>query len=294
MNKIVKLASLAAFVSGVGIFGNGCILSDCEDEDGNKIDNCIQAETPTKYVKDPVTTSLTYAAGYDLVVDGVNGHIKVARHSGADVKVTFEAFTLGGKSDEDAAKAKEELDNDLILTTDDNGRIFVQTDRDGGSSGLGADITILLPSAFDGHVAIDQNNGFVDVDLGGMSPLSVTIHNDGAGDIDVVGARGKLDLVGKFDIDVSVASWASDNGRVETTGGTGDIVIAVPSGANGSIQATASDDGEVVVSSPPADWVVDEAAVNSKTVSFGDFSGAVVQVKTDPTGLGSVTIKPGG
>jgi hypothetical protein len=294
MNKILKLASLAAFVSGVGLFGNGCILSDCEDEDGNKIDNCIQAETPTKYVKDPVTTSLTYSAGYDLVVDSVNGKVDVKRHSGADVKVTFAAFTLGGKSEQDAAKAKEELNNDLILETDDTGRIFVRTDRDGGSSGLGADITILLPAAFDGHVSIDQNNGFVDVDLGGTVPRSVTIHNSGAGDIDVIGARGKLDLVGKFDIDVAVAEWATDNGKVITTGGTGDIVIAVPAGANGSIQATASDDGEVIVSSPPADWEIAEAAVNSKTVSFGDFSGAVVQVQTDPTGLGSVTIKPAG
>lgn len=294
MNKILKLASLAAFVSTVGLFGNGCILSECEDEDGNTIDNCFQAETPTKYVKDPVTESLTYVAGYDLVIESANGAIKVKRHDGSDVKVTFAASTLGGKSEEDAQEAKDELNNKLELTADDSGRIFVKTRRNGGSDGLSADITVLLPGAFDGHVYIDQNNGFIDVDLRGMSPQSVTIRNTGAGSIDVAGARGKLDLQGKFNIDVAVASWSADDGKVITTGGTGDISISVPAGANGSIQATASDDGKVIVSSPPADWDVQEAAVNSKTVSFGDFSGGTVQVATDPNGLGSVTIQPGG
>jgi hypothetical protein len=292
MNTILRLASLTALTACAGLFANGCIVSQCEDENGNKIANCTQFETPTKYVASDVTETLVYQSGYDLVVDSVNGRIDVERHSGSDVRVTFKRHTLGGNSEADEEQAKDELQNDIHLEANDDGRIFVKTSRSGGSSALSADIIILLPDAFDGAVVIDQNNGFVDVDLAGMAPQAVKVVNDGAGDIRVWGARGKLDLVGDFDIDVSVAEWSDEDGQIITNGGTGDLTITVPASAHGSIQATASDDGEVLVISPLLDWNVAEAAYNSKTVTFGDGSGGVVQAKTKATGLGSVRIQP--
>lgn len=291
MKTLPRWACLTALVASSGFFANGCIISDCEDANGETIENCTQYETPTHYPGSQVDASETYVSGLDLVVESVNGNvdIEIRDDGGEEVLVTFMPYTYGRSGDEGEAAAKEELERDLFLETSADGQILVKTSRDGGSDGLGAEIVIKLPQSFDGDVIVDQNNGSVEASLGAATPLSVTIHNDGAGDIEVSGARGKLDLVGAFDIDVAVAEWAAEDGRIETTGGTGDITVTVPSSAHGSIQATASDDGEVTVDAG-AEWIVDEAAVNSKTVTFGDGSGGVVLVKTDPTGLGSVVI----
>jgi hypothetical protein len=276
---MLRLASFSALLVGMGAFVTGCECEEVEqnntDSDNNTSQTVTQCESLKKFVGTSTTVSLPYTGGYDLVVEGANGNIDVEIGSGTEVTVEFQPFSWRGFSKESEAKA--DIENDLVTTFVDDGSMHVEVDRkDGFSSGLGADIVITLPASFDGGVNIDPNNGFVEASLGGQAAF-VTIHNDGSGDIDVIGASGPLDLIGEFDITVEVAAWATTDGSVKSNGGLGNVSISVPAGANGSIQAV-SQSGVVLSPSPlPADWTEDAAGDNSKTFTFGtDVGGNVV------------------
>jgi hypothetical protein len=276
MNTILRFASFGAVLAGMGFFVTGCECTEQEQsaepgENNSNQQTVTECESLKKFVGTSRSSSLAYTDGADLVVDGVNGNIEVNIGSGTDVTVEFQPFSWRGHSKE--ADAKADIENDLVTTFTDDGSMHVVVSRkDGSFNGLGADIVITLPSGFNGGVDIDPNNGFVEANLGGLAEF-VTIKNDGSGDIDVTGASGPLNLVGEFDITVAVSEWSATDGSVKSNGGLGNVTITVPSGANGSIQAT-SQGGLVISPSPlPADWSEDAAGDNSKTFTFGTVDG---------------------
>ncbi len=281
MNKFIRLASMTALLATTA-FVTGCECQDGgTDEEGRSITTC---ESLQKFVGTTRTDSVAYTDGYALNFDGVNGNVDVVVGNGTDVQVEFSPYSLRGNSKE--AEAKLDIENDLITTINNDGAINIDVSRaSGANSGLGADVTITLPAGFNGAVNLEPNNGFVDVDLDGVTPTSVTIDLDESGNITVQGARGPLNIKGGFDIDVRVAEWGPEgaNGSIISDGQLGDVTVSLPIASAGSIQAVA-EDGTVSGPVPlPATWDEQIAAENSKTYTFGVAAvgepGAQVQVQ---------------
>ncbi len=268
MNKFFRLASLTALMATSALVATGC---ECTDQGTNAEGKSVtECESVKKFVGTSYTESVAYTAGMALNFDGVNGNLDIRIGSGNDVSVEFTPFSVRGHSK--GADAKEDMETDLRTSVSSDGAINVTVDRASGSfNGLGADVVITLPSTFSGAINIDQNNGFVEADLEGATPTSITIENDGAGDVEVRGARGALNITGGFDIDVIVAEWATagSNGTIKSTGQLGEVKVSLPTASAGSIQAV-SEDGLVIGPEPlPINWLVDEAGENSKTFNFG-------------------------
>lgn len=318
MNTTLRLASMSVLLLGVALGTNGCVISDCGDGDSST--TC--AETGTKYLGPDETLSAAWTAGQSLTIKNDNGQIEVNVGAADTVSVTFKPFTFGGNDAKAEEEAKREMDQDLTYVAGPGeGGVLIDADRASGSNDfLGADMVVSVPSNFDGALIIDsgngglsvglgglttaaigaldvtQGNGDVSVDLGATPPTSTRVYNNGAGDIQVLGAAGPIDIRGDFDVELSVGAWAAtgQNGTV-VAGGPGDISVTVPGGANGSIQATACGDDGLVnePSSLPTDWTVEAAAPGSKTFTFGTMGGANLVVTCDGL-IGNVSILAGG
>ncbi len=266
MNKPLRLASVTALLACVTVLATGCECYQGTDENGEPTTIC---ESLVRFEGELQNVQLTYNQGDDIVVQGVNGNIDVHRGGAADqVLVAFQPFSMRGHSFEE--DAKKDLAEDLIIETDDQGRILIKVSRAGDSStGLGADMDITLPDGYTGAIDIDVGNGFLTADLSGGTPASTTVHNEGAGDLEITGAAGKLDILGEFDVSVDVAAWSDQDGQIKSNGQLGDLSVTVPAGAEGSIQATCQDGVVTGPSSMPDDWTENPAADNSKTYTFG-------------------------
>jgi hypothetical protein len=272
---------MTALMATTGFLATGC---ECQDQGTNEQgQNVTTCESVKKFVGTSYSESVAYTAGQGLTFNGVNGNVDV-NIGGTEVVVEFTPFSVRGHSKQ--AEAADDMEQDLQTSLTNDGDIVVEVDRaDGSFNGLGADVVITLPSSFDGAVTINQNNGFVDLDLEGALPTSVTVDNDGSGDIDIAGARGALNIKGAFDIDVRVDEWAPEgsNGSIISDGSLGDITVSLPTASAGSIEAL-SETGIVTGPSPlPENWVEEAAAEGSKTFSFGVADatepGAIVQVQ---------------
>ncbi|NUO49706.1 MAG: DUF4097 family beta strand repeat protein [Polyangiaceae bacterium] len=266
--RALGLLASALSVVALAAAGQGCIISDCD----NGRDNCIELQTPTKYTLDPETKSAAWTTGKGVRVESDNGQVKVIQGGGSEVEATFEAFTLNEEGKEDAAR-KEMTSNLKVEVVEEGGVIVVRavTSSD-ASGGTGADVTVRLPSAFDSSFDVAQDNGSVEVDLGGSTPTATRVHTEN-GTLTITGAQGSLDIFsGNGSIDLDVAAWATADGSVLTE--NGDINISVPSEADGTISFTA--DGEVTESGVPSAWV---ATDDGYTMNAG--TGGTVDVTTE-------------
>ncbi|MEM1029288.1 MAG: hypothetical protein AAGN82_03010 [Myxococcota bacterium] len=271
MPSIRFIASVAT-ISAAALFGlSGCIIGECEDGQAN----CISLEPGTTYTDTDELTA-TYVAGNDLLVSGFNGQIEI-RSGSASGQVAIETVrkTLEEGSAEGEERAERQLEEELRVTVSDDGDVVVQTERLSNDGNLAVDLTILLPSDFDGRIQVVQNNGSVDLDLAGVSPAGVSVLNDGAGGVAVAGARGVVDIQGGFDVEVGLASWPEAASRVVSTGGLGDVTVQIPADANGTLQATVDDAASLTVPEPlPAGWVDNGGGA----FTLGDGTGAALTV----------------
>ena len=248
-------------------------------------------ETTEKYVGDPFTRDADWTSGQNLDVTGLNGQIEVVRGEEGVVRATFEPFTFRG-SDE-ASEAKNEMENILVAEVVDNGdSIIVRTNREsGGSSSLGALITIEIPPDFDAGIYVEQGNGDAEVNFVGEA-AEVRIDNDGSGECYVYGAPSVRNTVVSCSGSTLVRN-VSDRVDIETTGieavanielvsidpdagnsriytEDGDIVLALPNDANFWIWAlVASPEGQVNTGPVPDDCSEEEAEARSKSVFCG-------------------------
>ena len=269
MRALRLLASVVLPTLAFAAVGQGCIISDCE----NGQDNCIQFKPATKYTLEAETQSAAWTTGKAIRIVSANGQVNVPQGSSSDVQATFRAFTLNEEDKEDAAR--REMTENLDVTVTDAGTeivVKVATTSDANGS-TGADIDVKLPSGFDADFVVLQDNGSVDVDLGGSTPTATRVINDGAGSLSVSGARGTLEITASTgDVDLSVAEWPSADGSVFTD--NGDINITVPSDANGAISLFA--DGELTENGGPTSW-----AATSDGYTMGTGVGGTVDVTTD-------------
>jgi hypothetical protein len=288
MNNILRIASTVALLAGAGTLVQGCLVGDCKDSQGNKKDNCVTLEPLTGYNGTDVTDTLTYTAGLDIVITNQNGDIDV--EGGApdgQVLVTFSPFTAGGSEPADEAEAKREMEEDLILTSEDATEIHVAAESVDGANGyLGAHIEVKLPAGFDSSVFVESHNGGVQVELMSGTPTDTTVHVNN-GTLEVAGAGGKLDIGQNngTECHVEIASWApvGDDGIIQCS--WLDSTVVFPSGIDGSIQVE-STDGVITDPSPlPADWTASAENVdNAKSFSFGMGTTAGANVRIANSG----------
>ncbi len=264
MTNFRRIASVLAVATLSAVSLPGCIIGDCEDGQ----DNCISLETGTTYTNSD-STSIAWAAGQGLVIDGFNGKIEIEDGAPTDqIVVEYKKSVVAETSDEGEAQAEARFDGDIQVNVTNDGTARVETARDSANGNPTVDLVVRLPANFDGAISIEQGNGTVDLDLRSFTPSAVTVRHDGAGDVDITGANGTLDIQGGFDVNVQMATWPTANSQILSDGQLGDVTVTLPSDASGTISVT----GETV--NLPA-GLTDDGAGN---ITVGDGMGAALTV----------------
>lgn len=280
MNRSLTTFALVALTGALSFAATGCKVSSCDEGDV-----CAKSETLIQYTGNDGTATAAYADGQGISISGVNGSIEV-KVGGSEVSATFSPFTMDTDDQAGEDSAKEDLAKNLVLEVSPGDPVVVKVARrDGGSSYLGANVVVTIPSSFNGAFEVAQGNGSTDVNLGSVSPTVTKVISDN-GSIDVAGATGRLDIqTDNGDVTVSVSTWGAAGQDGTILSGLGDVNVSVPDDANGSISLYAPD--ETVSATFPSDWAKEEAAANSVTYTMGDGEGAHVDVTAES--LSSIT-----
>lgn len=314
--KTIAFRTLGLLSLGLSLLSatTACEVACSEDEE-SRGGVCV-AKSLTRYNGTPVSQSAAWSTGGSLTIDGVYGDITVAKGTADTVDVTFEPFSYRAHDAQDAAV--REMNENLVLEITDGTNVTVKTGRNGGSNGLGAKITVLLPAAFDGAVTVTNqgngpiNPGDVKLDFVGTAP-SVTLTNKELGNCKLQGSATVTTTNVSCDGEVTVLDVA-DNVTINATGlntdaavtlrlasvsdtatggsitsEDGHILLTLPSTGNYSVQATSPKEGTVDFGTPPAACNVAEASAASKTLTCSA-GGAnyVVTAGTDSLGESSV------
>lgn len=229
----------------------------------------VTVEPATRWEGTAQNETLAYAGDDTIQVSNENGNILFkAGSSATEIAVKFQPFSLRADSEENLAK--QDMQNDLVLTVEDTGTTVVISAalKDGASGGLGADIEVTLPAGYLGGLDISSQNGTVDGDLSAGLPAFTTLFAKN-GSVELTGLAGTLDVeVGNGPCTLGIDGWSTADGTVGT--GNGDITFTVASGLSGNITAVAGSTGIVQGPDPkPADWNEAANAENSKSYSFG-------------------------
>lgn len=313
-----RVSSLACFALCplLLLAASGCEVTNCTTEEGNSAVCSESLERYTLTDGEIEPDALPYESGMDIVVDGVYGAIQVEEGTDGEVGVRFEPFTYRGHSKD--AEAREELESLFDWSFEEDGNaINVATGRlSGSTNGLGAEITLFLPSDFDGELAVRNhsngpiNPGNIDVNFVGDATL-LDIQADSLGDCFVDAAPsvvfskvfcdGKIRLENASD-DIMIASTglgggaqvmlseiASDaqGGIIETE--DGDIQFVLPAGPL-SIHAVSTEDGVVSEGDVPDDCNVDESSSREKTITCGE-GGPSYDVAAGVDGVGPSNVE---
>jgi hypothetical protein len=185
--------------------------------------------------------------------------------------------------------AQAEIDQQLDLVAGGDDEITIVAARVAGASAeVGADIEVRLPASFSGDLVIDQVDGSVDADLRGTAPVSTTVETTGRGDVKVSGAAGALAIgTATGNVDLSVATWSSENGYVHVSE-SGSIILEVSGGANGTLLVNAQGGSITEPATIPAGWSKDDDCnTTSGTYVLGAGTGGTVDVWTHS---GSITL----
>lgn len=303
MNKFLRIASMTAVLAGLGAASQGCIV-DCKEEptsDGEDTKTVCTGEGAVKYKHaSPATASLAYAPGDSLTISGVNGEIDVVVGSGSTVEVSVARFTFRKEGEQEAAVREMENDLTVSATGEGSGALNVDVSKAGGSSsGLGGDLTVTLPAAFNGALSVNQNNGGTDVTVSGATTLNINSGNGGI-DLNMSGQttattvhadNGSLDLnnvVGTLNItqdngvdcDVSIALFSATDGVVSCDSLNSQILAGAGIDGSLTVQSTGG-----LISGAPASWeAAAENTDNSASFSFG----------ADPASVGTVAVTNSG
>lgn len=282
---ITSTALAAAAVAGAG----------CQFQVEGKTD---PDAVPVKFEGTERTQEVVYGPNQRLRIDSVNGAVDVTVNNSDKVKVTFRPFAFARRDSESDAVAVMEKNLRLVMSAEGE-EIKIQALKDGGSGSFGADIIVSVPASFSGDFKVTQGNGSVDVDLGGSAfddvldvatdnggasvnldgtkPAATIISSTGAGDVDVVGAGGRLAIAGEFDVNVDIDRWSGEDGFVRASDQLGSVFLKL----------NYETDGVLVVSSPsiiepapfPEAWSKEADATGAVTYTLGKGSGGTVDVQ---------------
>lgn len=307
--------TLAFVALGAVVFSTtGCKLT-CSESEEEKGGQCI-AKSLTKFEGTASSQSSPFTTGQTVAVKGLFGHIKVVQGSTAgEVKVNFQPFDYQGYDEKDLATSQMNDNLSVSLTTDADNNIVAQVQRVGSSStGLGCDVTLEVPSDFDGRLVLDNlgagtfaSHGEFDVTaeyVGSATSVSIkadagvsnctlkgspTVRKTDVTCGDVVTVTNVSDDVnitskssGNFDdpsVILSVASISDSATGGKITVSEGGIQATFPATGNYAVQASAPK-GNVDMGTAPSGCGVQEAASTAKTLTCGS-GAAVYQLSTD-------------
>lgn len=269
----------------------GCEVQDCDNEETGAEGICLKSLKRWDSPEETLDTG--YAAGRSVSIDSPNGDVRVVRGGSTDtVSATFERFVLRAHDTPDE-EAQADLDSlELSVGADGNGDVVVDVTRPSGSpSSLGADITVALPTSFDGVLAVDQTNGSTEIDFVGAAVGVVVTSNNGGCDIATGSASDISVHCDNGDLTASIDAVSVQSGSGFSTG-NGSVELSLPSDGIFSVQAQALAGGIVAINGLPASCSVNEASDAAKTVSC---NGATSQdpiyvAEADGTSLADVIL----
>jgi hypothetical protein len=279
MKRASKLATICLTVLGAAVLLTGCKASKCLDANGQEVPNCLQVQSLKKYVGQyPVTGSAAWSAGKSITINNGNGLIVVDATSGAtEVTASAIAFDMETADGQGKATAISVIDTQLhlVVGADGTGNVVVNGD---GTGNRGFELTVHLPSTFDGALTVVGNSGDVTVNTAATS-TSTTVSNN-AGDIVVHNAVGHLVITGKASaIEVAAAPSLAGN-SIKTD--VGDINATISSSVNLGITAVC-DNGTVTLASSMTNATL-AADKMSAGITLGDGSGTL----SVQSGLGDI------
>lgn len=288
MTKFFWTTVTFALLSPLG----GCELEECDNPETGAQGLC--AKSLKRFESAPETQSAAYADGANVTIDSVNGHVHVVRgDDDASVSATFEPFVLRA-FDTPEEEAAENLDRlELTVAADGAGDVLVDASKPSSAPPtLGADITVRLPSVFNGTLDIAQNNGSTEVDFVGAAVAVLVSSDNGSCDI-ATGSAEDIDVhCDNGDLEASISGVAQGAGGDFSTG-NGSITLSLPSDAVFSVQAEAVDGGTVQVDEDlPATCTVNAASESAKTVSCNGATTAdpIYVATASGTGLADVIL----
>jgi len=244
----------------------GCEVQDCDNEETGAEGVCLKSLK--RWTAPDETMETGYTAGASVSIDSPNGDVRVVRGDSTDtVSATFERFVLRAYDTPDE-EAEADLDSlERSIAADGNGNVVVDVSRPSGSpSSLGADITVALPTTFDGVLEVDQTNGSTEIDFVGAAVGVLVTSNNGGCDI-ATGSASEVSVhCDNGDLTASIGAVSAQSGSGFSTG-NGSVELSLPSEGVFSVQAQAHDGGVVTINGLPDTCTVNEASDAAKTVS---------------------------
>ena len=269
----------------------GCELQDCDNPETGAEGVCLKSLK--RFESEPETQSAAWAPGASVTIDSPNGDVRVVQgDDDAAVSATFEPFVLRAYDTPEEEAAENLASLERSVTADGSGDVLVDVTRPSGShNSLGADITVRLPSIFNGTLDIDQNNGSTEVDFVGAAVAVVVASNNGSCDI-ATGAASNIDVhCDNGDLEASVSEVAPQAGSGFSTG-NGSITLSLPSDAVFSVMAQALAGGMVDFDGLPDVCSVDAASDSAKTVICNGATSAdpIYTATADGTSMADVIL----
>lgn len=146
---ILTTATLALATS------SACQVNCIEDASGTK---CSAKSLKRFDGAPPQPTSLPHTPGTPLTIDVQYGDITVERSPSPNVEVYFQPFAYAAYDGE--ASARQWLAQNLqLVAAPGNGGLLVTASRNGGSNGLGSNVTVRIPDQFNGALNIVNRAG---------------------------------------------------------------------------------------------------------------------------------------
>lgn len=240
----------------------------------------------------PVEHSTEYVAGDDLSIETVFGNVRVEQSPSTQVEVVFLPFDFLNYDQKD--QATKEMNENLHLEIQGGGDISIKAERtQPNPPGLGADITVRLPTLFDGKLTIlNHGEGPVnhfDTDLtyvASATALDITSQSTLA-ECKVQGAATVVDTNVECGREITVLDVADNVHLTLTEGNAFDEpsmilrLSAISSGSTGGSLATPS--GPIEVTFPASASFSAEASAPSGAVDAGVVPASCTLTDTSDT-----------
>jgi hypothetical protein len=128
---------------------SGCAVTCIDDGSGT---TCTAKSVERFAGPAPAPQLLDRAAGTPLTIDVQYGDVVVGRSGSGKVEVQFQPFAYAAHDDK--ASADQQLAQNLRTNVASAGGIVASVRREGGTNGLGADVSVRIPDNFDGPLTI--------------------------------------------------------------------------------------------------------------------------------------------
>lgn len=231
----------------------GCEARDCENvkeveyegdgaaERQNEEGACVELVQTKRWWGETEDFTGAYESGKNVVVANGNGEINVTVSSRTDIMARFEPFvarafdTCNDQPDtgnERCLEIDEDLSKQELVFQETDGNYVIQAVRTDGRATLGANITVELPSSFNGRLSVDQNNGPTVV--GPMGDAAAVAVESGNGSCDInTGNAPEIDIRcenGSTDVVIGGITAGSDLKQIfKESGDLGDLTVQFPS-----------------------------------------------------------------